>query len=147
MAMMMMMAGICTKDLLLPPASSSQPASILTCNVPTRRVCRRAQMQSVEPLPVVNDSHFCPQVRQPSPSLCVCVCVCLSLSLHVCGRELEMMLQWRKWYHHHDEALLLKMQVRGGEQSLIGFVLDFLLPLRMPGSGKGLESSLLIVVL
>jgi hypothetical protein len=71
----------------------------------------------------------------------------LSLSLHVCGRELEMMLQWRKWYHHHDEALLLKMQVRGGEQSLIGFVLDFLLPLRMPGSGKGLESSLLIVVL
>jgi hypothetical protein len=58
-----------------------------------------------------------------------------------------MMLQWRKWYHHHDEALLLKMQVRGGEQSLIGFVLDFLLPLRMPGSGKGLESSLLIVVL
>ncbi|CAK9859272.1 unnamed protein product [Sphagnum jensenii] len=58
----MMMAGICTKDLLLPPASSSQPASILTCNLPTRRVCRRAQMHSVELLPVVNDSHFCPQV-------------------------------------------------------------------------------------
>jgi hypothetical protein len=58
-----------------------------------------------------------------------------------------MMLQWRKWYHHHDEAPLLRMQVRGGEQSLIGFVLDFLLPHRMPGSGKGLGSSLLIVVL
>jgi hypothetical protein len=36
-----------------------------------------------------------------------------------------MMLQWRKWYHDDDEALLLRMQVRGGEQSLIGFELDF----------------------